>query len=192
MTHSQKDLRRDPELLREHLVGDAHAGPGLIERVRQRVVELTFDEGPKFTTASVAGVVDHHHVDSTAEAKVFELLMGVRKWMNLSWDAPTLRNFLRMNRISDVDMLVGSRKVGEGLLTSVARTIRSKLKSQQVLDSTIDECLDLAEDLMNWLGDRCAHEGLAPLPGPRLDVQHLLCPECGVRVNERHGQWLAV
>ena len=181
--------RVDPELLEELLLGAPHAGPGLIARTAERVKELGYVPGPGYRSGSITGQVDHHHEDSGDDDRVFALYLVLKRWLGHAVDEASERAYLARYRTTDVAAILGdpSKKV-VGLMSQVKVRVKQFLHGET--NERIDLCLNLSELLMNWLGGRCYHLDMAPIPAD--DGITVLSCKCGVTVHERKGVWLAV
>lgn len=179
----------DPELLSELVLGDTHAGPGLLRRIEERLESMGHVSGPTFKTGSIMGMTDHHHDDSEDETRVFVLYLALRNFLGLDSDASTQKKWLRRYRLSDIEAITGSRRHA-GLLSQARDRVKGLLHEPSDMDvSTVRE---LAMFLLGWMGNVCLHVLVEVPTFEGAEIKVLECP-CGVVVGQgRNGEWLAV
>jgi hypothetical protein len=181
--------------LRNHLLGDVYGGPGLIRRVKAKVLELTADDGPTYRTGSIIGMADNAYDSEEDAARVLDLAIGIIEWKGQGIGRASeqtkraLTGYLRRNRISDVDYLVGGKRKDSGRLNEVSTEVKSLLASDNPPSTAIFRCKALTRFLTEWLGSDCEHV-FVPIESddPRLRV--LVC-DCGARYRlDDHGRVL--
>lgn len=189
------ELRNDPALLRNYLLGTTYGGAGLLRRVEQRVSEQTQVDGPAYRTGSViptgVSVGKDHGSDSGFSETTFALLVGLIQWLGhgLGRTPPghserALLEYLVRNHITDLDALLGS----DGRLEQVRRRVEEELR--EPTEAQIQNCRDLVDFLRAWMTSDCDHEWEEVERDGKLVVH--AC-DCGAR-RYLHGedQWLAV
>lgn len=188
------------EQLFSHLLGDVGAGPGLLRRVAAKVADLTREDGPGFVTSSVMGAGSHRHDSDPSEdaERVVDLAVGL-----LQWRSPDVNvvdeiarrmfiRYLRRERLSDAEFLLGSKRVGKGYIEQVRVEVRRMLTAQI---PQRERCEQLEEFLREWLATGCDHDFV------RVEVEGtgstiMVCShDCGAKYwTDRRDQdrWLAV
>jgi hypothetical protein len=179
----------DPYYLSDYLLGADHSGPGLLRRVSEKVRELSGGYQPRFKTGSVMGAnvdLKHDSGEVSDDAPVMELAMALIEWRSQATSRAASRqaliSYLARNRITDEDMVIGSQRVGKGLLYEVRRDVRDLLTSEVGLEHGVERCLSLARMLRDWLDTECIHVPyVLPSDDPKIVVVE--CVECGCRLQ---------
>lgn len=187
------------EQLESHLLGDVGAGPGLLRRVGAKVADLTRDEGPGFVTSSVMGVgsVKHDSDPSEDAARVLDLAIALIEWRGqrgigtaTSSVRRMLITYIRQNRISDAELLLGSKRLGVGHIEMTRREVRNALRLGQR-----DRCEELERYLIDWLSTECDHD-FEPAASDDEHSTVMVCakPNCRAQywTHRRDETWLAV
>lgn len=188
------------EQLFTHLLGDVGAGPGLLRRVGAKVADLTREDGPGFVTSSVMGAGSHRHDSDPSEdaERVIDLAIGLIEWRGKGIGLASndvrriLIRYLRRYRVSDAELLLGSKRVGKGHIEQTRDEVR------RVLSLPIPQqarCQELERFLGAWLDDRCNHD-FEPQQVEGTSSTIMVCAQdCGAKywVDRRdRDRWLAV
>jgi hypothetical protein len=151
------------EQLFNHLLGDVGAGPGLLRRVGAKVADLTREGGPGFVTSSVMGAGSHRHDSDPSEdaERVLDLAVGLIEWRSpdvlvvTEVVQHTFVRYLRRERLSDAEFLLGSKRVGKGYIEQVRDEVRNLL-TREVPQR--EQCEQLEGFLRDWLATGCDHD----------------------------------
>lgn len=188
----------DPQTLAEYILGDVHAGPGLLRRVEARVDLLTHDPGPAFKSSSIMEIGSSGSSWENDEGdvpKVLELAVALLQWHNGGAPEPSqvserlLVRRLRDWQVTDAEYLRGCPRVGAGLLSLIRREVRAIFTAE--IPQT-ERATELSDYLRRWLGEDCVHEWeRMPSDDPAIIVRKC---HCGARhaVDPKRGTWLAV
>lgn len=183
------DDRRNPDYLLRYLE--------LIQpRVRERVRELTDGDPPRFKSGSVQGLMDHKtEVDNEDDAPVLDLAVALISWKGRS--IPTsaslkgLTAYMAKERISDADLVLGSDKVGKGLLWETQRECKvlltvtynaDEMSRMRNMSEGVERCFALAMLLQEFIDQACSHDLVSISDDPTIEA--FQCQRCGLVQTE--------
>lgn len=196
--------------LRRYLLGTID-GKGLIERVAERVQEVSSSIAPRFRTNWYIPTRGAGHENESAEGlidRVFDLALAMNEWLGPGIGRshphthPGLVTYLRRNRITDVSYLIGvteseshrlseddQRDLKHGKLQEVGHEVKRLLQPDSPSGQAVERCDELMRFLRGWLGN-CDHDFVQePSDDPRIIV--MKC-HCGAGYWESKGEWAQV
>lgn len=178
-------MTRDPQSLSDYILGDGgvFGYAGLLDRVRDRVKALDADAGPGFVTGSIIGGGDNVYPDdSESEQAILDLATLLLEWKGDNQAAEKTKRsliaYLKKYRISDTDLILGSKKVGHGLLERTRDRVRGLLHVEVPSGKSLGACYALVELLLEWIDRVCDHEYIHD---PQFEVA--TCSICGLIVT---------
>lgn len=173
------DPRRDPENLREHLLG----GKGLISRTLQRLAEHGRIPAPRESGGSYVpaqnGSARKLVLGDGSDAPILELCEQLREWLGL--DPIDFTPYLVRWSVADHD-------VAAMLLGNVREVVASWTTSRDhVPDKHIEALLGLVTILQNWMGTKCEHSFNTHDVDTHMTYKH--CDRCGWICELEHHKW---
>lgn len=184
MSYDYTADRRDPIHLRDYL-------EWLFPRIKTRAHELAQGYLPRFKSGSVMGMTDlKHETDSLDDTPVMDLVVALLEWKGEKPFGSTiarvrrgLETYMAKNRISDVDLLLGSDKAGKGLVEQTRREVKlllapsaQELEGARNMRAGVERCYALAMLLKDWLDSDCVHEWESISDDPKIAAER--CVKC--------------
>lgn len=194
--------------LSDYLLGSEHAGPGLLNRVRDRIEALSELLGPRYRTGWYipthgSGASENETEEGQVEA-LTDLACALVEWQGRGFGTSSTQAknkflaYLRSNKLTDVDYLLGTDKIREegeawnGKLAYIRTEVRDLLKPDPAPLQDHLRCLSLMEFLKAWIGP-CEHQWRA-LPSDDSKIVVMRCVNCNAGYSNYLGDdaWLAV
>ena len=185
----------DLESLSEWLLGELHAGPGLLKRVERVVASQNDAGGPTYRTGSVIptgkAAPKTRGDDSGISEECFALAVGLIEWQGRGLSTSTsqtsqdLLKYLMKNHLTDIDYLCGPG----GLIAKVRQAASDEFRREL---PDVDRLEKLGAFLTGWLESECNHRFTEqPSEDPRSTVYRCECG-AGYYTYGTQQAWLAV